>query len=88
MQTVLIGSLDPGNGKVFVNNKLAQTIGTVSMDMTMIDITDVPGVNEAMKVEIFGNNISVQQVAEWCDTIPYEILAGISQRVKRIYIEE
>jgi len=54
----------------------------------MIDITDVPGVNEGDEVEIFGNNISVQQVAEWCDTIPYEILAGISQRVKRIYIEE
>jgi len=71
-----------------VNNKLAPTIGTVSMDMTMIDITDVPGVNEGDEVEIFGNNISVQQVAEWCDTIPYEILAGISQRVKRIYIEE
>jgi len=77
-----------GNGKVFVNNKLAPTIGTVSMDMTMIDITDVPGVNEGDEVEIFGNNIPVQQVAEWCDTIPYEILAGISQRVKRIYIEE
>jgi len=77
-----------GNGKVFVNNKPASTIGTVSMDMTMIDITDVPGVNEGDEVEIFGNNISVQQVAEWCDTIPYEILAGISQRVKRIYIEE
>jgi len=77
-----------GNGKVLVNNKLAPTIGTVSMDMTMIDVTDVPDVREGDEVEIFGSNISVLQVAKWCDTIPYEILAGISQRVKRIYIEE
>ena len=77
-----------GNGKVFINNKLVPTIGTVSMDMTMIDVTDVPDVSEGDEVEIFGSNIPVQQVAKWCDTIPYEILAGISQRVKRIYIEE
>jgi alanine racemase len=80
--------LGSGNGKVFLNNKLAPTIGTVSMDMTMIDVTGIPGINEGEEVEIFGSNISVQQIAEWCDTIPYEILAGINQRVKRIYIEE
>jgi len=77
-----------GNAKVFVNNQLAPTIGTVSMDMTMIDVTDIPNVNEGDEVEIFGNNIPVKEVAKWCGTIPYEILAGISQRVKRIYIEE
>lgn len=77
-----------GNGKVFINNQFAPTIGTVSMDMTMIDVTDIPDVREGDEAEIFGNNISVQQVAKWCDTIPYEILAGINQRVKRIYIEE
>jgi alanine racemase len=77
-----------GNGKVYVNNQLAPTIGTVSMDMTMIDVTDIPDVKEGDDLEIFGSIISVQQVAKWCNTIPYEILAGISQRVKRIYIEE
>jgi alanine racemase len=58
------------------------------MDMTMIDVTDIPNVQEGDEVEIFGKNISVQQVAKWCDTIPYEILTSVNQRVKRIYVEE
>ena len=45
-------------------------------------------VKEGDEVEIFGEQISVQQVAEWCNTIPYEIMTTISQRVKRVYIEE
>lgn len=77
-----------GNGKVYVHGVHCSVVGTISMDMTMIDVTNVPDVNEGDEVEIFGNHIPVQQVAKWCDTIPYEILAGISQRVKRIYIEE
>ena len=77
-----------GKGKVFVHGKAAPVIGTVAMDMTMIDVTDIPGVKEGDEVEIFGKNIPVQQVAQWCNTIPYEILTGINQRVKRIYVEE
>ncbi|HXL56756.1 MAG TPA: alanine racemase C-terminal domain-containing protein, partial [Chitinophagaceae bacterium] len=76
------------NGKVYVNGMYATVIGTISMDMTMIDVTDVPDIHEDSEVEIFGSHISVQQIARWCDTIPYEILAGISQRVKRVYVEE
>lgn len=81
-------SLGYGNGKVFIHGKEAPVIGTVAMDMTMIDVTDIPNLHEGDEVEIFGKNISVQQLAKWCDTIPYEILTGINQRVKRIYIEE
>jgi len=77
-----------GNGKVYVNGIYAPVIGAISMDMAMIDVTDVPNINEDDEVEIFGSHIQVQQAAKWCDTIPYEILAGISQRVKRVYIEE
>jgi len=58
------------------------------MDMSMIDITEINNVFEGDEVEIFGKHVSVQQVAKWCETIPYEILTGINQRVKRIYIEE
>jgi alanine racemase len=58
------------------------------MDMVMIDITDIENVNEGDIVEIFGSNLPVQQVAQWCGTISYEIMTSISQRVKRIYIEE
>jgi alanine racemase len=92
--TVRIGYADGfnrrlGNGKVsmFVNGKLAPVVGNVCMDMTMIDITDIPEVYEGDQVEIFGNNLSVQRLAEWSETIPYEIMTGISQRVKRVYLE-
>ncbi len=81
-------SLSNGVGKVFIHGKFAPVIGTVAMDMTMVDITNIPGVEEGDEAEIFGNNISVVEVAQNCNTIPYEILTGISQRVKRIYIEE
>lgn len=77
-----------GIGKVFIKGKLAPVIGIISMDMAMIDVTEIPDLAEEDEVEIFGENISVQQVAIWSETIPYEILTGISQRVKRVYIEE
>lgn len=80
--------LSNGIGKVFINGYLAPTIGNVCMDMTMIDVTHIPNVKEGDIVEIFGSNLPVQQVAKWCNTISYEILTSVSQRVKRIYIEE
>jgi alanine racemase len=80
--------LSNGVGNVFIHGKLAPVVGSVAMDMTMVDVTNVPGVEEQDEVEIFGSNISVTEVAKQCNTIPYEILTGISQRVKRIYIEE
>jgi len=80
--------LGNGNGKVFINGMMAPVIGSVCMDMTMIDITDIPNVEEGDEAEIFGKNIPVQQTAQWCGTIVYEILTGISQRVKRVYVEE
>jgi len=56
--------------------------------MTMVDITGITGVNEGDEVIIFGSELSIQQIAEWANTIPYEIMTGISQRVKRVYFEE
>ena len=75
-------------GKIWVRGKLAPVIGTVCMDMIMIDVTDVPGVQEGDEVIIFGNELPVQEIAKWANTIPYEIMTGISQRVKRVYFEE
>jgi alanine racemase len=75
-------------GKIMVKGKLVPAIGAVCMDMTMIDITEVPDVQEGDEVIIFGKDLTVQQVAQWAGTIPYEIMTGISQRVKRIYFEE
>jgi alanine racemase len=57
------------------------------MDLTMIDITGISGVSEGDEVIVFGKELSVSQLAIWAQTIPYEILTGISHRVKRIYFE-
>jgi len=80
--------LGNGVGHMYVNGALAPVIGNVCMDMTMIDVTELHGVKEGDEVEIFGKHIPVQQVAEWAGTIAYEIMTGISQRVKRVYMEE
>jgi alanine racemase len=74
-------------GKVLYRGKLVPTIGSISMDMTMIDISEIPEAREGDEVVIFGNELSVTLLAEWAGTIAYDILAGISQRVKRIYFE-
>ncbi len=80
--------LSNGAGKMFVAGHLVPVTGNVCMDMTMIDITGLPDLKEGEPVEIFGKNLPVQLVAEWAGTIPYEIMTGISQRVKRVYVEE
>lgn len=77
-----------GVGKMLVNGKPAPVIGTVCMDMTMIDVTDIENVNEGDDVIILGSQLPVQEVAKWINTIPYEIMTSVSQRVKRIYFHE
>lgn len=81
-------SLGNGAGKMWVKGRLAPVIGSVCMDMTMIDITGIPDLREGDEVVVFGNELSVSQLAHWAQTIPYEILTGVSQRVKRVYFEE
>jgi alanine racemase len=80
--------LGNGVGKMMVNNQLAPVIGTVCMDMTMLDVTDIPGINEGDEVIVFSHELPIEQIAAWGNTIPYEIMTGISQRVKRVYFEE
>jgi alanine racemase len=77
-----------GTGKLLVRGELAPVAGVVAMDMLMLDVTHIPDVTEGDEVIVFGGDLPVQQVAAWADTIPYEILTGISQRVKRVYFEE
>lgn len=77
-----------GNGEMLVNGVLAPVIGTVCMDMTMIDVSHVPNVQAGNEVIIFGKNPTVISLAKKLDTIPYEIMTNISQRVKRIYFLE
>lgn len=80
--------LGNGVGQLFIKGVLAPTVGKICMDMCMIDVTDIPGVQAGDTVEIFGKHVSVQTVAKAAETISYEMMTGISLRVKRVYIEE
>ena len=77
-----------GQGKMWGKGQMAPGIGTVCMDMTMIYVTAVPNVKEGDDVIIFGKELPVQQLASWIETIPYELMTTVSQRVKRIYFQE
>jgi alanine racemase len=79
--------LGNGAGHMLVAGNLVPVVGSVCMDMTMIDITGIP-VREGTEVIIFGNDYSVLDVARQLDTIPYEVLTSISERVKRVYYHE
>lgn len=92
--TVAIGYADGinrrlgnGVGTMIVNGKRAPLVGSVCMDMCMLDITDIPA-REGDEVIVFGSELSVNEVATALGTIPYEIIAGVSQRVKRVYYQE
>jgi len=80
-------SLGDGVGKVLYKGRLVPTIGSISMDMTMIDISEISDAKEGDELIIFGNELSIAKLAYWAGTIAYDILAGISQRVKRVYFE-
>ena len=71
-------------GYVLIHNQKATILGTICMDMLMVDVTSIP-CEERDEVIIFGENPHVQEMASVCETIPYEILTSISQRVKRIF---
>lgn len=80
--------LSNGKGRMLVNGQFAPVIGNVCMDMTMLDVTDIPDVKEGDEVLVFGKELSIRELAAAAGTIPYEIMTGISQRVKRVYYEE
>ncbi len=78
------------NASVLVRGKRAPVVGRVCMDVTMIDVTDIAGVSETDDVTIMGSqggeSISAAELAEWSDTIPYEVILSIGSRARRIYI--
>lgn len=76
-----------GLGYVFINNQKVSIVGSICMDMLMVDVTEIACV-EGNEVIILGENPSVSFMASELNTIPYEILTGISQRVKRIFYRE
>lgn len=74
-------------GKVLINGQYAPIVGNVCMDLCMVDVTDIKA-EEGDTVILFGEGLSVIELAESIGTIPYEILTSVSPRVKRIYIKE
>ena len=92
--TVMLGyadglsrSLSNGKGALYVKNKPAPIVGNVCMDMCMIDVTDIDA-NIDDEVIVFDENRSIIDLAKKLNTIPYEIMTSISNRVKRIYYQE
>jgi alanine racemase len=76
-----------GVGYVVINNKQAKIVGSICMDMLMVEVTNID-CKEGNSVIIFGENPSVNHMALQLNTIPYEILTSISQRVKRVFFRE
>jgi alanine racemase len=76
-----------GVGKMLINGSAVPTVGNVTMDMCMLDVTGVE-VKEGDEVIIFNDQLRIEELATQIGTIPYEILTNISQRVKRVYFYE
>jgi Alr-MurF fusion protein len=79
--------LGNGHGSLFIRNRRVPVIGNVCMDMCMADLTGVDA-SVGDEAEIFGDNISISEIAGICQTIPYEILTSIPGRVKRVFYRE
>lgn len=75
------------NGNVCINGQLVPIIGTICMDMIMVDVTYID-CKEGDEVVIFGDKPTLKDVAKQSGTITYEILTSISSRVKRVYLLE
>ena len=76
-----------GIGEVLIHGQRCKVLGNVCMDMTMVDVTDVPHVREGDAVIIFGKDLTITELAKKINTIPYEILTSVSERVKRIFYQ-
>lgn len=78
-------------GEVIVRGKRAPVVGRICMDLTMIDLTDIPAVEPGDEVVLIGKEgseaVTADEIAEQCHTISYEILCGIGKRVPRYYKE-
>ena len=70
-----------------VNGQKAEYVGNICMDVALIDVTDIP-CEEGDSVEIFGKNLPVTVLSDVLETIPYEVLTSVSNRVKRVYFQD
>ena len=75
------------HGYCLVHGQKAEYVGNICMDVAMIDVTDIP-CQEGDQVEIFGEHLPVTVLSDVIDTIPYEVLTAVSNRVKRVYFQD
>ena len=75
-----------GKGNVLCHGKKAPVLGRVCMDQTVVDVSAIPEAREGDTVLLFGKGNPVEEIADICGTINYEIVCGISRRVPRVYL--
>ena len=79
-----------GRGRMLVRGRFVPILGRVTMDLTMVDVTDVPGIEIGDEVVLFGDQgdaaLSIEEIAHGSETLPYEIMCTIGKRVTRIYV--
>lgn len=75
------------HGEVFIRGKRVPLVGNICMDACMVDVSGI-GAQSGDEVEIFGENIKIDELANICGTIPYEILTSIPHRVKRVFYRD
>jgi len=78
-------------GYAIVHGRRARMVGSVSMDLSLLDVTDIPGTDVGDEIMLLGQSegasITALDIAQLLDTVPYEILCSIGKRVPRIYVE-
>jgi alanine racemase len=78
-------------GRAIVRDRCARIVGNVSMDLTLLDVTDIPGVDIGDEVILMGRSehcsITALEIAQQLGTVPYEVLCSVGKRVPRIYVE-
>lgn len=80
-------ALSNGKGGFYIRGKFAPIAGNICMDMCMADVTDID-CSEGDEAVLFGREYPIEALADTLNTIPYEVLTSISQRVKRVYVSE
>ena len=81
-----------GKAYMLINGQKAPVVGRICMDQTMLDVTEIPGVQEGMEVTAFGTDhgasVTVDDLSQMCGVINYEIICGISKRVPQVYLKD
>jgi alanine racemase len=78
-------------GRAIVRGDSARIVGNISMDLSLLDVTDIPGVAVGDEVTLLGKSdrcsITALEIAQEIHTVPYEVLCSIGKRVPRVYVE-